>query len=231
MIEAALLNDFIAALLIGLLGAGHCLGMCSGIASAITFSIKAEQKKSTSMLSLLLYNLGRVSSYSLLGFLFATSSSALIFWFGGKEGLIYLRMIAAILMLMLALSVAKLWHGLLKLEQAGQFVWKFIRPLAQIFIPLKHPIFAFPLGFLWGWLPCGLVYSTLSWATSSGSALNGLFIMLGFGLGTMPAMLTVGTFSHHLKHILNHHWFRYGSAILLAIFAFHTLYIAILQLN
>jgi len=231
MTEAALLNDFIAALLIGLLGAGHCLGMCSGIASAITFSIKEQQKKSTSILSLLLYNLGRVSSYSLAGFLFAASSSTLIIWFGGKEALIYLRMLAAILMLMLALYVARLWHGLLKLEQAGQLVWKFIKPLAQMFIPLKHPLFAFPLGFLWGWLPCGLVYSTLSWATSSGNALNGLLIMLGFGLGTMPAMLTVGTFSHHLKQTLNHHWFRYSSGGLLAIFALHTLYIAIQQLG
>lgn len=231
MTEATLLNDFIAALMIGLLGAGHCLGMCSGIASAITFSIKEEQKNSTSILSLLLYNLGRVSSYSLAGFLFAASSSSLIVWLGGKEALIYLRILAAVLMLMLALYIARLWHGLLKLEQAGQLVWKFIKPAAQAFMPLKHPLFALPLGFLWGWLPCGLVYSTLSWAASSGDAFNGLFIMLGFGLGTMPAMLTVGTFSHHLKQTLNHRWFRYGSGGLLALFAIHTLYIAIQQLS
>ena len=212
MTDSALLNDFIAALLIGLLGAGHCLGMCSGIASAITFSIQDKQKKSTSIISLLLYNLGRVSSYSLAGFFFAASSSTLIVWFGGKEALIYLRMFAAILMLMLALYIARVWHGLLKLEQAGQYVWRFIKPLAQPFIPLKHPLLAFPLGFLWGWLPCGLVYSTLSWAASSGDALNGLFIMLGFGLGTMPAMLTVGTFSHHLKQTLNHFGFAMAVA-------------------
>ncbi|WP_372881084.1 sulfite exporter TauE/SafE family protein [Psychromonas sp.] len=226
-----LLNDFIAALLIGLLGAGHCLGMCSGIASAISFSISEKQKKSISILSLLLYNLGRVSSYSIAGFIFAAGSSTLIVWFGGKQALIYLRVLAAILMLMLALYIARVWHGLLKLEQAGQLLWKFIKPLAQAFIPLKHPLLAFPLGFLWGWLPCGLVYSTLSWATSSGDAWNGLLIMLGFGLGTMPAMLTVGTFSHHLKKTLNHLWFRYGSGALLAIFAMHTLYVAIQQLT
>ncbi len=231
MTEMTLLNDFIAALLIGLLGAGHCLGMCSGIASAISFSIGEEQNKSASLLSLLLYNLGRVSSYSIAGLVFAASSSTLILWFGGKEALIYLRVFAAILMLMLALYIARVWHGLLKLEQAGQVVWKFIKPAAQTFIPLKHPLLAFPLGFLWGWLPCGLVYSTLSWAASSGGAWNGLLIMLGFGLGTMPAMLTVGTFSHHLKQTLNHLWFRYGSGALLALFAIHTLYVAIQQLT
>jgi sulfite exporter TauE/SafE len=225
-----ILNDFVAALLIGLLGAGHCLGMCSGIASALTFSIKANQSKAVSLLSLLFYNLGRISSYSLAGAIFAASSGALVIWFGGKEALIYLRIIAAILMLMLALYISKIWHGLLVIEQAGIFIWKFIKPAAQTFIPLKHPLFAFPLGFLWGWLPCGLVYSTLSWAASSGSASNGMLIMLGFGLGTMPAMLTVGTFSNHLKNTLNGHWFRYGSGLLLATFAIHTFYIAIMQL-
>lgn len=223
-------NDFIAALLIGLLGAGHCLGMCSGIASAITFSIKTGQSKTSSHLSLLLYNLGRVSSYSLAGAFFAGSSGALVVFFGGKEALIYLRILAAMLMLLLALYISRIWFGLLKLEQAGQLIWRFIKPAAQFFIPLKHPLYAFPLGFVWGWLPCGLVYSTLSWAASSGSAENGFIIMLGFGLGTMPAMLSVGSLSQQLKYYLNHHFFRYGSGLLLAIFAAHTFYIALAQL-
>lgn len=223
-------NDFLAALLIGLLGAGHCLGMCSGIAGAISFSIKEKQKKSNSLFALLLYNLGRVSSYTLAGAIFAGSSSALIVFFGGKEALIYLRMLAAILMLLLALYISRIWFALLKLEQVGQLLWQFIKPVAQLFIPLKHPLYAFPLGFLWGWLPCGLVYSTLSWAASSGSISNGALIMFGFGLGTMPAMLSVGTLSHKLKYYLNHHIFRYASGLLLASFALHTFYIAYKQL-
>ncbi|MCG6201351.1 sulfite exporter TauE/SafE family protein [Psychromonas antarctica] len=226
-----LANDFFAALLIGLLGAGHCLGMCSGIASAITFSVNTEPSKFSSRLSLLLYNLGRISSYSVAGAIFAASSSVLVLFFGGKEALIYLRLLAAILMLLLALYISRIWFGLLKLEQAGQVIWKFIKPIAQLFIPLKHPLYAFPLGFLWGWLPCGLVYSTLSWAASSGSAFNGFIIMVGFGLGTLPAMLSVGALSQQLKYYLNHHYFRYGSGILLAIFAIHTFYIAARQLS
>ena len=117
------------------------------------------------------------------------------------------------------------------LEKTGQVVWQFIKPIAQYFLPLKHPLFAFPLGFLWGWLPCGLVYSTLSWAASSGSAENGALIMLGFGLGTLPAMLTVGSLTQQLKLMLNHHYFRYTSGLLLAIFALHTFYIAMQQLS
>lgn len=226
-----MINDFIAALLIGLLGAGHCLSMCSGIAGAITFTTNSTKNKISSFISLLLYNLGRVSSYSLAGAIFAGSSSALIIFFGGKEALIYLRIIAAILMLLLALYISRLWFGLLVLEKAGQYVWQFIKPVAQYFLPLKHPVYAFPLGFFWGWLPCGLVYSTLSWAASSGSAQNGALIMLGFGLGTLPAMLTVGSLSQQLKITLNHYYFRYASATLLAIFALHTLYIAMQQLS
>lgn len=226
-----MINDFIPALFIGLLGAGHCLGMCSGIASAITFSTTCSQSKLSAFTALLLYNLGRISSYSLAGAIFAGSSSALIVFFAGKEALIYLRVLAAILMLCLALYISRLWFGLVQLEKAGQFFWKFIKPIAQYFLPLKHPALALPLGFLWGWLPCGLVYSTLSWAASSGSAENGALIMLGFGLGTLPAMLTVGSLSQQLKSVLNHHYFRYTSALLLAIFALHTFYVAVQQLS
>lgn len=224
-----LVNDFFSAFLIGLLGAGHCIGMCSGIASALSFSINPEQKNG--LLSLLLYNLGRISSYSLAGFIFASSSSVLIIWMGGKESLIYLRIFAAIVMLLLAFYIARLWNGLLIVERAGQFIWKFIKPLAQYFLPLKHPALAFPLGFFWGWLPCGLVYSSLVWAISSANGLNGLIIMLGFGLGTLPAMMLVGTLSHQLKTILNKKWFRYSSGLILALFALQTIYIALQQLS
>jgi len=224
-----LVNDFFSAFLIGLLGAGHCIGMCSGIASALSFSINPEQKNG--LLSLLLYNLGRISSYSLAGFIFASSSSVLIIWMGGKESLIYLRIFAAIVMLLLAFYIARLWNGLLIVERAGQFIWKFIKPLAQYFLPLKHPALAFPLGFFWGWLPCGLVYSSLVWAISSANGLNGLVIMLGFGLGTLPAMMLVGTLSHQLKTILNKKWFRYSSGLILALFALQTIYIALQQLS
>ena len=134
-------------------------------------------------------------------------------------------------MLCLALYVSRLWFGLLVLEKAGQFGWRFIKPIAQYFLPLKHPAFAFPLGFFWGWLPCGLVYSTLSWAATSGSTENGALIMFGFGLGTLPAMLTIGSVSQQLKLTLNHHYFRYASGLLLAVFALHTLYVAVQQLS
>jgi len=223
-----ILNDFFSAFLVGLLGAGHCIGMCSGIASALSFSINPQQKNG--LLSLLLYNLGRISSYALAGFIFASSSSVLIAWLGGKEALVYLRIFAGIMMLLLAFYIARIWNGLLFVERSGQLIWKFIKPIAQYFLPLKHPTLAFPLGFFWGWLPCGLVYSNLIWAISTGDGLNGAVIMVGFGLGTLPAMMLVGSLSLKLKKILNKQWFRYGSGVILGLFALQTLYVAASQI-
>jgi len=223
-------HDLLTAIVIGLVGSGHCLGMCSGIASAITFAEKTKQTRISSALAVVLYNIGRVSSYTIAGFIVAGSGGALIVLIAGKDALIYLRIFAAILMLFLALYISKIWFGLSKIEYAGQVIWRFIKPMAQYFIPLKHPLLAFPLGFLWGWLPCGLVYSTLALAASSGSAQNGALFMLGFGLGTLPSMLSVGTISHQLKYYLNHYLFRYGSGLLLLVFAIQTFYIAIKQL-
>ena len=225
-----MINDFLAAILIGLLGAGHCLGMCGGIASAITFSQGEKESKMSTFTFVILYNLGRITSYALAGALLAGSGALIISFIGGKEPLIYLRMFAAILMLFLALYISRIWFGLLKLEQMGNYLWHFIKPLAQHFLPLKHPVFAFPLGFFWGWLPCGLVYSTLSWAATGGTAMHGFIVMLGFGIGTLPAMISVGSLSQQLKYYLNHHIFRYGSCALLALFAAQTFYIAVKQL-
>ncbi len=60
-------------------------------------------------------------------------------------------------------------------------------PLASKAIPVNSPAKALSLGVIWGWLPCGLVYSTLTWALASGSIVSGASIMLFFGLGTLPA--------------------------------------------
>ena len=58
---------------------------------------------------------------------------------------------------------------------------------------------AFPLGLLWGWLPCGLVYSALVTALASGSAASGALMMLAFGLGTLPNLLLAGLLAARLK--------------------------------
>ena len=64
---------------------------------------------------------------------------------------------------------------------------------------MRIPGQAFLLGLLWGWLPCGLVYAVVAWALTSGSALEGALLMLGFGTGTLPAMLIAGNSLHYFS--------------------------------
>jgi len=74
------------------------------------------------------------------------------------------------------------------------------------------------LGLLWGWLPCGLVYSVLVAALATGSALEGGALMLAFGLGTLPALLAMGMAAVRLKRFLQHLWVRRGSGLLVLTF-------------
>ena len=102
------------------------------------------------------------------------------------------KLFAAAFMIALGLYLADWWRGLALLEKLGMKLWRHIQPLAQRLFPIDNPPQAFLLGLLWGWLPCGLVYSVVAWSLTAGSALDGAKLMLGFGLGTLPALLIAG---------------------------------------
>lgn len=222
--------DYYAAFLIGLMGAGHCIGMCGGVAAAITIGMPDNTQNSKRWIYLLNYNVGRLLSYTVAGAIIGAMLASVATINGTNSPLILMRFIAAIMMIILALYIGQWWFGLNKLERVGQVAWRYISPLATSFLPLKSPIKALPFGFLWGWLPCGLVYSTLTWAAVSGSALNGAIVMLAFGLGTLPAMLAVGGFATQLKIWLKNLYFRRVSALLLMAYGIQTGYIAIKQI-
>ncbi|PQJ66926.1 sulfite exporter TauE/SafE family protein [Photobacterium angustum] len=222
--------DFYAAFLIGLMGAGHCIGMCGGVAAAITIGMPENTKNSKRWIYLLNYNFGRLVAYIVAGAIIGAMLASVATINGSNSPLIFMRFLAAIMMIILALYIGQWWFGLNKLERIGQVAWRYISPLATSFLPLKSPIKALPFGFLWGWLPCGLVYSTLTWAAVSGSALNGAIVMLAFGLGTLPAMLAVGGFATQLKIWLKNLYFRRVSALLLMAYGIQTGYIAIKQI-
>ncbi|WKE67325.1 sulfite exporter TauE/SafE family protein [Gallaecimonas kandeliae] len=209
---------FWPAVIMGLAGAGHCLGMCGSMMGAFALTVPQEARLGT----LLLYNLGRVSAYALAGALVG----ALGAYVGaiGAPVLLMLRLVAALLLVMLALYLLR-WHlGLLKLEGLGQYLWRYLGPLAKSFLPLQSPWRALPLGFLWGWLPCGLVYSALSWALLSGTATSGALSMVAFGLGTVPVMLATGLVADRAKALLAHPGFKGAAALLLLLMAANLLY-------
>ena len=136
-----------SALILGLLGGGHCLGMCGGLMGALTLAIPPEQRGRRLRL-LLAYNVGRILSYACAGLL---------------------------------------------------------------------------LGALWGWLPCGLVYSTLLWAASQGHAGYSAALMLAFGLGTWPVLLATGLAAERVSSLLRRRSVRMAGGLLVILFGLWTL--------
>lgn len=203
-----------SALLLGLAGSVHCVAMCGGIVSALSFSTPSHKPALPYELS---YHLGRLFSYALAGAI--TGGLGTLFSHQVSGGIAILTTLSALFLLAMALYIGNWWRGLSWLEKQGARLWKPLAPLSKRFIPFRHPLAAVPYGMIWGWLPCGLVYSTLTWSLASGSWLNGAVTMLMFGLGTLPALLTLGRFSQHLRPLLNHPRSRQVIAVLLATFA------------
>lgn len=221
--------DLLAAFAIGLMGAGHCIGMCGGISAAISINTAASLYPKWQFI--VSYNIGRLISYMIFGAIIGGVFVALSTASESYSALAYLRIISGLLMCLLGFYIANWWKGLVYIELAGKGLWRLISPLTKSLLPLRTPFSAFPFGFIWGWLPCGLVYSTLSWAAVSGGSLNGALIMLSFGLGTLPAMLLVGLGANALKYYLHHSITKNVSGLLLLIYGVHTIYIALHQLN
>lgn len=197
-------SDYGAALMVGLMGGVHCLGMCGGIVSALSFSLPIQQRQqfSQALPIMLGYNTGRIISYVLAGMLASSLGVAALQVTELATLRTVLSVIAALFMIALGLYLAGLWSGVAKIEQIGKPIWKRLEPLGRRFIPITSPLKALPLGFIWGWLPCGLVYSVLLWTVSADSIMKGALIMLCFGLGTLPNLLLMGTFAAQLQRFL-----------------------------
>ncbi|RUO22377.1 hypothetical protein CWE08_04130 [Aliidiomarina iranensis] len=212
--------DVVAALVMGLAGSGHCLAMCGGLAAAMGYQ--------RSPMRLFWYNLGRIISYAIAGFIVAAA-----FFSISKvhaNGLVYLRILAGIMMVLLGLYLFRWNRALLWLEKAGSYLWRYIQPLTQKLPAQKTSGYVFLAGMLWGWLPCGLVYSALTWAALSGDPFSGAGFMLLFGLGTFPAMFLTGVFSQKLATVLQSSSFRWIAGLLLIGYGIATLFIAAKQL-
>lgn len=183
------MTGFLAVFLIGLLGGVHCVGMCGGIVSALSLH---SPRQGAALPLHLTYNLGRISSYAAAG--------ALLGAIGGM-GLLLNRLLPIQMALYVAangmlvamglylLGMTRLLAGL---ERVGQKFWMRLQPHTRRFLPPRSLPQAYALGLLWGWLPCGLVYSVLATALLSGSAARGATTMLAFGLGTLPNLLLAG---------------------------------------
>jgi len=202
--------SLVAALLVGLLGGGHCVGMCGGIVAAVTVTLPKQQPKAVYLLA---YNLGRIASYSAAGVLAGAvgASSFFLQQVLPVEKILYA--LASLMLIVLGLYLADIWHGVTRLEWLGSLLWQRLQPLSRRFLPVQSPGQAFALGTLWGWLPCGLVYSVLVAALATGSPARGGLLMLAFGLGTLPTLLAMGMAAVRLKTLLQNFWVRRVSGL------------------
>ncbi|WP_337057036.1 sulfite exporter TauE/SafE family protein [Pseudomonas sp. USHLN015] len=216
MLELAPL--LVSAMILGLLGGGHCIGMCGGLMGALTLAIPPEQRARRFRL-LLAYNLGRILSYTAAGLLIGLAGWAVA---SGPAAMV-LRVIAALLLIAMGLYLAGWWSGLTRIEALGRGLWRHIQPVAGKLLPVSSLPRALLLGALWGWLPCGLVYSTLLWAASQGSASESALLMLAFGLGTWPVLLATGLAAERLTALLRKRGIRIAGGVLVILFGIWTL--------
>jgi len=197
--------------LVGLLGSVHCAGMCGGIVGALSLkagagravpvAVVAEGARAAraSLADVLAYNAGRIGSYAVAGALAGGVGQ-------GAYALAPLQMgaywVANLMLAVLGLYLMGAWQGLARLEQGGQVVWRRVQPLLRRLGPPSGVARMFAAGALWGWLPCGMVYSVLATALLSGSGVSGALVMLAFGLGTLPMLVLLGLAGARLRALL-----------------------------
>jgi len=200
----------LTALMVGFLGGVHCLGMCGGVVGALTFSLEPKVQRSYwRMLPYqLAYNTGRISSYVIIGAVFGSIGVAIGSLATFLPAQQVLQVVAGLFMIALGLYLGGWWFGVVAVEKVGQSLWLRLQPYAKRFTPVKSIYQAWLYGLVWGWLPCGLVYSMLIMALSAGGAFEGAMVMLAFGLGTLPNLLLMGVFAFYFTRLSRQIWVR-----------------------
>ncbi len=177
------------AFMTGLLGTGHCLGMCGGLVSAL--SLSPEGRRSGPAFPVL-YHLGRVSTYALIGLAVGWLGSALVLTSDFRLIAFGLLLLSDLFVIVLGLGSAGLWprFDLMRLESpSGALILGRLTRHFRYFPPLISPLL---LGLLMGFLPCGLLYAVVLSAAQSTAPISGAAVMAAFGLGTVPGLLVVG---------------------------------------
>lgn len=219
----------LTALVTGFLSGTHCIGMCGGISAAFSFALPAHARKGWRILAWqLAYNMGRISTYTLLGLIVGLLAHTVL---GSWVQSPWPRVIAGIFMIFLGLYLAGWSRALQKIEVVGGRFWKLIAPFRQKLLPINHPLKALLAGGFWGLLPCGLVYSMLTFSASRADPVMSAGIMLAFGLGTLPTLLVTGTAAGKLQQWLQHQRIRQLSGVFVILFGIVTLAVPLMHLQ
>ena len=185
---------FLSALILGLLGSFHCVGMCGPIAFMLPVDRQNSFKK---VIQISIYHFGRLLTYSLIGLVFGLVGKSL-YIFGIQQ---QLSIIIGALMIIIVLIPYKTFNKCNFSKPLYKFISKIKTALGKE-LKKKTPDTFLTIGFLNGFLPCGLVYMALLGAIATGSALEGSLYMFVFGIGTIPLMTTAIYFSRFLSGVV-----------------------------
>jgi len=223
-------TSYLVAFIMGLFSSLHCLGMCGSIIGTLTLSLRQDirQRTKTIFPFIACYNLGRIASYTAAGILVGVLHHVFTLPFNKIDGYRVLQISSALFMAGAGLYIAGWVPRFAYIERIGSKFWQLIEPLGRRLIPVHTMPSAFLFGAVWGWLPCGLVYAALALSITAGDITRSAVTMLSFGLGTLPAVLSLGIMTSLMSRLAHNNKFRQFTGIfmiLLALFsAFPDLY-------
>lgn len=203
--------DYLSLFLAGLLGGGHCAGMCGGIVTAFSLQLPHGPRWSWH----LCFNAGRILGYGLMGAVL-----------GGLAGLATrgmldavqqgLQLVSHLLLIGMGLQIAGWSVWIRAVEKLGVPLWRKVQPVLSKLLPVRNYRQCLMAGALWGWLPCGLVYTASLAAMTSADPVKGGGMMLLFGLGTLPNLFLIALGSELLRDLMRNIWIRrlLGSVLL-----------------
>jgi hypothetical protein len=224
-------SAFVLAFVVGVFSALHCIGMCGGIVGALSFSLPDQTRRSWARLTLFLlaYNTGRTASYAIAGALFGSFGGVLLD--AGLRSSLHggLRWLAAVVVVGIGLYIAGWFPRITLVERFGEPVWRRLEPFGRRLLPIRTLPRAFLYGSIWGWLPCGLVYTMLISAPAQGGAMAGALYMALFGLGTLPVMVATGLAAGRLYRFAGDERLRVASGLSVVALGLFALYFPRIQ--
>lgn len=217
----------VSAFVVGLFSTLHCLGMCGGIIGALTFSLPQEIRQHRWRLFpyISAYNLGRITSYTAAGALMGWLGDQLFELINPNAGHLILQGIASAMMIGIGLYLAGWFPRFAMIEHVGRPLWQKLEPWGKKLIPVRSPLHAWLFGVVWGWLPCGLVYSALIISGTAGDAVYGALFMLSFGAGTLPSVMTAGILTGWMARLSRMSRLRTAVGLLLILLAIASFYL------
>ena len=208
---AALLAVFV----VGLLGGVHCIGMCGAIVSALSAGTASRAAGGTPPWHLqLAFNGGRIGSYMVAGALAGAAGSMALFFNDLLPVQVAMYAFANLMLVGLGLYLFGVTRYISVLERVGARLWRRVQPWLGKLMPANTLPRALAVGALWGWVPCGLVYSVLATALLAGDALEGALVMFAFGMGTLPNLLFAGALMRALSQWRGGSFVRRGVGLL-----------------